>query len=357
MTINLESGGPQAAPGRTAWIDFAKGIGIILVVLGHALRGLRSSRILGGEHEAEFRFVDSWIYSFHMPLFFLISGLFANRGSGRDSGRFVRDKLGTIAYPYLVWSTLQTLAQAASGGYANHKTSPLDLVGMLVTPIMQFWFLYALLLIAFGFHLLRRLGFGPAASLAILAALWAAQTQTPLTSWIPLRDAINYGDYYALGAVLIQYKAPARLEGAPAIVPTLIAGLGFGVITIWTSIGRRPTPWLVPVLAMSGILASAALAVLLSRLAGFDFIRVLGVHSLEIYVAHTIASAGVRFALQKLAHTNDLSLHLALGTLVGLIAPVILAVLCRRFGADFLFRLPRRASRPASADQPSPGQA
>lgn len=357
MTTNLESGGPKAAPARIAWIDFAKGIGIILVVLGHALRGLRSSRILGGEHEAAFRFVDAWIYSFHMPLFFLISGLFANRGSGRDSGRFVRDKLATIAYPYLVWSTLQTLAQAASGGYANHKTSPLDLVGMLVTPIMQFWFLYALFLIALGFHLLRRLGFGPAGSLAILAALWAARTRTPLTSWIPLRDAINYGVYYALGAVLSQYKAPDRLERTPAIILTLIAGLGFGAITAWTATGRAPNPWLIPVLATSGIFASAALAVLLSRLAGFDFVRVLGVHSLEIYVAHTIASAGVRFGLQKLARTNDPALHLALGTLVGLIAPVILAVLCRRFGAEFLFRLPRRASRPASADRPSPGQA
>ena len=40
---------------RVEWIDMAKGLGIIFVLLGHA------------------RFPDeiiTWIYSFHMPLFF-----------------------------------------------------------------------------------------------------------------------------------------------------------------------------------------------------------------------------------------------------------------------------------------------
>lgn len=45
------------------WIDFAKVIGLYLMVLGH-----------GNMVSDDLR---CYIYSFHMPLFFVISGLFA----------------------------------------------------------------------------------------------------------------------------------------------------------------------------------------------------------------------------------------------------------------------------------------
>ena len=49
---------------RIEWIDIAKGIGIILVVIGH--------NFSDGENIIYLR---KWIYSFHMPLFFLLSGI------------------------------------------------------------------------------------------------------------------------------------------------------------------------------------------------------------------------------------------------------------------------------------------
>lgn len=49
---------------RTGYIDIAKGIGILLVVLGHNALVSRFSLLL--------------IYSFHMPLFFFLSGFFFN---------------------------------------------------------------------------------------------------------------------------------------------------------------------------------------------------------------------------------------------------------------------------------------
>lgn len=44
---------------RIAWIDIAKGMGIILVIFGHTLSG---------------GFIRGSIYSFHMPLFFILAG-------------------------------------------------------------------------------------------------------------------------------------------------------------------------------------------------------------------------------------------------------------------------------------------
>lgn len=52
-----------------AWIDIVKGIGIILVVLGHAFRDeMRTANIV-------YDYIYNIIYSFHMPLFFAISGV------------------------------------------------------------------------------------------------------------------------------------------------------------------------------------------------------------------------------------------------------------------------------------------
>ena len=65
--------GPRSAGGRghISTIDHMKGVGILLVVLGHAINGTRAANANAG---ALADFVFDWIYCFHMPLFFSISG-------------------------------------------------------------------------------------------------------------------------------------------------------------------------------------------------------------------------------------------------------------------------------------------
>ena len=67
---------------RVSWVDTAKGFGIILVVFGHALRGLVNSDLM--EWTPTARYVDTWIYAFHMPLFFFISGLFLSQSAAKS---------------------------------------------------------------------------------------------------------------------------------------------------------------------------------------------------------------------------------------------------------------------------------
>ncbi len=50
---------------RNVWVDYAKAIGIILVVYGHVARGVFNAGL--PMDEGEFVLVDSIIYSFHMP--------------------------------------------------------------------------------------------------------------------------------------------------------------------------------------------------------------------------------------------------------------------------------------------------
>ena len=52
---------------RIAWIHIAKGIAIILVVIGHCIPDATSNT---GISVSAYRWLHSVIYSFHMPLFF-----------------------------------------------------------------------------------------------------------------------------------------------------------------------------------------------------------------------------------------------------------------------------------------------
>lgn len=87
---------------RLDYFDLAKGIGIFLVVLGHAT--------FVNEH------VITWVFSFHMPLFFMISGmLMAHKNEASLSMRDIfHKKLKSILIPYLCFSICYTIIDIIS---------------------------------------------------------------------------------------------------------------------------------------------------------------------------------------------------------------------------------------------------
>ena len=77
------------------WIDIAKGLGILLVVYGHCQPVFPVAR---------------FIYAFHMPLFFFISGfLFKNKQ--KDFQRFIKEKAKRLLIPYFTISLLSIPVQ------------------------------------------------------------------------------------------------------------------------------------------------------------------------------------------------------------------------------------------------------
>lgn len=128
---------------RLHWIDVAKGMGIMLVVYGHVMRGLVSAGL--APDSPTFQVVDSVIYSFHMPLFFFLAGIFLDQAlAKRGVGGVVLSKVDTILYPYLVWSLLQGFIEVLLARYTNGATEAGDVLALLWAPRAQFWFLYAL---------------------------------------------------------------------------------------------------------------------------------------------------------------------------------------------------------------------
>lgn len=76
---------------RVEWLDVMKGIGIILVVLGHVYKN---------------EVVFHWIYCFHMPLFFWVSGYAYKR---RTVGADIRRRIQTILIPYFSFGIMELI--------------------------------------------------------------------------------------------------------------------------------------------------------------------------------------------------------------------------------------------------------
>lgn len=320
---------------RIEWVDVARGIGIWLVVVGHTFRGLVNARLVPRTEGV--LFLDSWIYAFHMPLFFALAGLFAGQLTRKGWAAFLKDRAGGLAYPYLVWSLIQTTTQILLSGQTNNQSTASDLLRIPYEPIMQFWFLYALLLISVFYYTAARLRVAPAIILLAAALLLFSPDFGITAFWSVLGEAKRNLFYYALGAV----AGGPLTRWTPGRLPSLLtAGAGFVGVTlaVWVNLAPRGTLG-APAVALVGLISTAALSNGLADLKGLRFLHGWGLASLQIYVAHTLASAGFRIALQRILKIDNPELHVIGGIVAGMALPLLLMGLCNRLGFRYAFSL------------------
>ncbi|OWK23420.1 hypothetical protein AJ87_37580 [Rhizobium yanglingense] len=132
---------------RLDWLDIAKGIAIVLVVYGHASRGLEVAGLIS--FDGAWGYIDYLIYTVHMPVFFVVSGFLYERSreKPRDSWSFWTDKFVNIAWPYFLWTAIHVSIQTvmSGSGAVNNDASLGRLLSIGWNPVSPFWFLYALL--------------------------------------------------------------------------------------------------------------------------------------------------------------------------------------------------------------------
>lgn len=123
--------------GRLAYLDMVKGIGIIFVVMGHSQYLNEQIRIV--------------ITSFHMPLFFIVSGMLIShiREDERPMREILKRKAKSMLVPYAVFSAVYL---AIYGGYYCfhlHMLKPETIMDYLIQTcglggMSVLWFLTAL---------------------------------------------------------------------------------------------------------------------------------------------------------------------------------------------------------------------
>ena len=124
---------------RNKELDIMKGIGIILVYLGH------SFNLNGLEWNNLFLYLYKIIYSFHMPLFFLISGLLSNTKKEINFFKFYKGKLKRLLVPYLFINLVDFIPRTLFPQLVNSKFGGVKEIVFYGTKIS--WFVYTLFII------------------------------------------------------------------------------------------------------------------------------------------------------------------------------------------------------------------
>ena len=131
----------SAAGGRLDWVDYAKGICIVMVVMMHSVLGVEKA----ADQTGFMHLVVMFAKPFRMPDFFLISGLFLSVVIDRDWRTYLDRKVVHFAYFYLLWVTIQFGFKAPSLAveYGWGQVGLLY-VESFIEPFGTLWFIYLL---------------------------------------------------------------------------------------------------------------------------------------------------------------------------------------------------------------------
>lgn len=207
-----------SAANRKTYIDIARGIGIILLVLGHIVTGNT--------------YLFNWIYSFHMPLFFFLSGMVANEKKLNNFPDYVKRKAKSRILPYFVIVALGFLicmiipsyrADVFADGWYSQITHILWYCRPVYLYIGQVWFLVALFwseIYFYGWYKLvgKRhivLQIAVAFIFVVLSRhIWKLDPYIPFIQKIPfLTDVATMGTFcYILGFLTERYHLLERIN-------------------------------------------------------------------------------------------------------------------------------------------------
>lgn len=330
----------KSVENRVEWLDAVRGIAIVLVVFGHVWRGLYSSGLLTSQ--AAYEDLDRAVYLFHMPVFFIVSGLLFEATVKRHgiSGSFFR-RVETVLYPLVLWSYVTAAFLFLAGSVTNRQLPVADLLTYPFPPKDIFWFLAALFVAQSLASVFVRYGSAWLYMVCFIAfslpnflfdlsgeTLWIRKTieNGPMLFLgmacanvaLNKRHLALIGIAAFLGAQLIQHAMPEMPAGARYAL-SFIASLGFvsGCSWLFSSV---PTWFAQPFSA-------------------------LGKASMTIYVTHIMAMAAIRIILLKLG-VRDVGVHLLLGTSLGLLLPYIFYLVCQRLGIMRILGIGRDRPRP-----------
>ena len=329
---------------RVSWVDYAKGICIVLVVLMHSTLGVENAA--GGVswlHD----FI-TWAKPFRMPDFFLISGLFLASRINRPWQEYLDSKVLHFAYFYILWMTIQF----ATKGYGLYQAQGAE--GMLrdyalgfVEPFGTLWFIYML---AVFFVVVKATRLVPPMLVFTAGALLEMapiETGHMVIDEFASRFVYFYVGYW-LAAYVFKFAEGVNFKSVPAILSGLFIWAMLNTFMVQT--GLAFVPGLGLALGFIGAAAVVATGVLLSKTRLAAPLRYAGENSIVIYLAFFLFMAATRSLLLKYQVISDLGSIALLTTAAGVIGPILLFWATRQTKLSLLFRRPswaRLASRPA----------
>ena len=215
-----QSRAEQSRAERLSWLDVLKGIGIILVVIGHIYSN---------------QTIFNWLYSFHMPLFFLSAGwVYKEKTVLAD----IKRRIQTIVIPYFSFGFLVLIYwQLIERRFRDSDMSFMDSLFGLFSGCydnlefnIHLWFLPCFFVTVIIFNILVNLG-GRRMAYLVSALMRLAFIVVPMHGLIWGIDRVfKYIGFYAVGVFIAGKSVKAvRKKVEAGIVAIVLLALSFSL--------------------------------------------------------------------------------------------------------------------------------
>lgn len=334
---------------RVAFVDYGKGLSIILVVMMHSVLGVEAAFGQQGWLHPLVEFAGP----FRTPAFFLIAGLFVARTIDSDWRSFFDRKILHFAYFYALWLTIQfafrmpgfVKAHGLSGAVGEYFFS-------YVEPFGTLWFIYLLPVFFIVTRMTRALP---------PYLVWLAATLLEIvpieTHWTVIDEFCSRFVYFYTGYIASQYvfSFAQKVEMRPLHA---LPGLAiWGAATAYLVHGGwAGLPLVSLALGMAGAAALVTISALLATGDRLAALRYCGLNSLVIYLAFFLPMAATREFLLRSHLIADVGAVSLLVTCAAVVVPLALHAVVRNTRFRFLFERPDRF-RLSSRNEPAAARA
>lgn len=260
-------------------IDFVKGVLIVLMIYGHTERV--------GSMQATWEYIVQWIYSFHMPVFLIVSGYFFH--SRLQSKDILKPLLRRLALPYVIFITLYLvgLMGAEKVGFHTSNAPPESIGGFLAAVFLYgagaLWFIHALIGMQLIFALSR---YASRRILSDTSAVWfvAMCLVGFAVSFKFIKDWAAM--YFVIGLVMCQMEEVLKRKAIfciPAAVSFILLSQGNPIDVSLVQVG-----WVLSVIGSLMLLSTITPSFIVSLFAW------LGQNTLIFLVSHALFTAAMK---------------------------------------------------------------
>ena len=324
---------------RNVFVDKLKGYACFLVLFGHVIMGIR---VAGIDIPNFFFGLERFIWSFHVALFMFLSGN-VYRMTGEWRGKktklgFIKHILVGLGIPYVTLSGIYILINAFVG-QVNTQLSFKDFLLIWKTPVVQYWFLYALFFLFCIWTILSG-----------LLKNWLITLLVVATGYILSALGISLGDFdivfqsalaFGLGSCL-DVSALTKIPTAGKIA-VLLAHVLTGTALVYFNMVELA--FVKEAMVLFGIYSSIIFISLIGEIKAVNrFLTFMNKYSFQTYLLHTIFTAGARIVMLRLGVAHWW-LHILVGTLFGIAFSVLAAEIAKKFKFLNFFFFPTKYCR------------
>ncbi|TGX82101.1 hypothetical protein E5358_08565 [Palleniella muris] len=293
---------------RIVWVDICKGLGILMVMIVHTGVSSLSTQL------------NSWMLSFVMPLFYMLSGMMFNPDKYDTFSKYFNRRFQTLVLPFLVLNTtLFCLAKLINlSNVQPHWTE-------LFTGVLAMYFIRALFVSEIWYYLLQR--FVERKSVRLLVVVMAIIFCDVLRGVIPeyIGDTRNEAIGVVLPSMPLLYYAIGQLFRTK-IISLDIDSLKLSVILFIMLISIGASLILIPICksylyilpAGTGIITIVSCSMLLSRYLKDGLVNTvtyIGTNTLIVVAFHQIIYNGMKVFTQYWHLTKTVDALIRIGVM------------------------------------------